>query len=321
MEVHSRDAFRNWLDGLVIHELFRAIGLGARGVVLALLALELVISSVRAQAPMNSDNLAQVDGKLSTARPTLGFKLYRGYLMVVTGSVGGLKNLHFIVDTSASPSIADRRLVEKLAMRQQPESVSVTGEIVGAGRAVLPDVQVGPVSAKFLPVLTLDLSYLARELGTHIDMLIGLDVLAQSSFSIDYEARRIFFGSPPSLPLTLRMESGPPLLLVLAMVDGRASRLLVNTGFPDLMLEVAIGERIQNVKNDQARLAINAAGGEVVCKRGMVRSVRLGEIDFGKQSAVFVNRGRNAFDGSLPITGRFREVTFDFEHHMLGIQR
>src|SRR5262249_22452343 len=201
MEFLSRHAFCNKLDGLVTHIWFRAVRLRTSSLLLVLFALGLVTSSVRSQTPTRTDNLAQADGKTSTARPALNFKLYRGYLIVVTGSVGGLKNLHFIVDTSASPSIADRRLVEKLRMRQRSESVSVTGGIVGAGRAVLTEVHVGPIVAKSLPVLALDLSDLGRELGTDIDMLIGLDVLAQSSFSIDYRARRIFFGEPPSLPL------------------------------------------------------------------------------------------------------------------------
>jgi hypothetical protein len=251
----------------------------------------------------------------------LNFKLYRGYLIVVTGSVGGVKNLHFIVDTSASPSIADRRLLETLGMRQKSESVSVPGGILGAGRAVLTDVQVGPIAAKSLPVLALDLSDLGQELGTHIDMLIGLDVLAQSSFSIDYRARRIAFGPPPTLPITLPMESGPPLVSVMASLDGRVSHLLVNTVSLDFMLEDAAGERIQNVKIDESRLAINAGGRALVCRRGILRSVRLGEIELGEQPAVSVNVARKEFDGSLPITARFKEVAFDFEHHTLGIRR
>ena len=321
MESYSRDAFRNKLDGLVVHKTFRAAGLGTSSVLLALIALALFSSSVLAQTSGRNDSRVQVDEKTSTVRPSLNFKLYRGYLIVVSGSVGGLKNLNFIVDTSTSPSIIDRRLVEKRGICQHSGSVSVPGEIVGAARAVLTDVQLGPISAKSLPVLALDLSYLGQELGTHIDMLIGLDVLGQSSFSIDYRSKRIFFGAPPTLPLTVPMDSGPPLVSVTASLDGRASRLLVNTGFPDFMLEDAFGERIQNVKIDQSRLAINAAGGELVCKRGIVRSVRLGEMDLGEQAAVSVRRGRKDFDGSLRITARFKEVAFDFEHHMLGIRK
>jgi len=313
----SLDILLNKRDRLVTYKSVRAASLGITSLLLALFALELFISSVRAQMPMRGE----IDEKTSTSRPSLSFKLYRGYLIVVTGSVGGFKNLHFIVDTSASPSIIDRSLVERHGICQHSESVSVPGEVVGAARAVLTDVQVGPISAKSLPVLALDLSYLGQELGTRIDMLIGLDILGQSSFSIDYRAKRIFFGAPPTLPLTVPMDSGPPLVGVTTLLDGRASRLLVNTGFPDLMLEEAVGERIQNVKIDQSRLAINAAGGEVVCKRGMVRSVRLGEIDLGEQPAVAVRRGRKEFDGSLPITARFKEVAFDFENHVIGIRR
>src|SRR5262249_19384982 len=134
-------------------------------------------------------------------------------------------------------------------------------------------------------------------------------------------AKCIFFGEPPSLPLMLPMESGPPLVSVLAMLDGQASRLLINTGSPDLMLEGAVGERIQSVEIDQSRLCVNVTRVEVVCTRGMVGSVRLGQIDLGGQSAFFLNRWTKELDGSLPITARFKEVAFDFEHHMLGIRR
>ena len=320
MKCHSRDFFRKKLQHLIRNTLLRA-GLRTSRLLLALLALGVVTASMRAQTPIRTDNLALADGKTSTARTSLNFKLYRGYLIMVEGSVGELKNLHFIVDTSSSPSIADRRLVAKLGILQQSESVSVPGGIVGAGRAVLRDVRVGPLSARSLPVLSLDLSYLGKELGINVDMLLGLDLLGQSSFSIDYRARSIFFGQPPSLPLALPMESEPPLVFVTVMLDGRPSRLLVNTGFPDLMLEGTGGERIQNVNIDQTRLAMNAAGSEVVCKRGTVRSVRLGAMDLGEQPAVFVNRSSKELDGSLPITARFKEVAFDFKHQVLGIRR
>jgi hypothetical protein len=321
MTFHSRDTFRKKLRSLVTQTSFRPVGLGISSLLLVQLAFGLAPLSVRAQTPVTSDHGAQDAGRASTARPALDFKLYRGYLIVVTGSVGGLKNLHFIVDTSTSPSIADCRLVEKLGIRQHSGIVSVPGEIVGAGRAVLTDVQVGPIAAKSLPVLAVDLSGLGRALGTHIDMLIGFDVLGQSSFTIDYRAKRILFGAPPTLPLAVPMDSGPPLVSVITLLDGRALRLLVNTGFPDIMLEEESGERIQNVKIGQSRLAINAAGGEVVCKRGTVQSVRLGEIDLGGQSVVSVSQGRKEFDGSLPITPRFKEVAFDFEHHILGLRK
>src|SRR5215472_2492908 len=84
----------------------------------ALLALGLVATLGRAQTPTGDDVHGQLAGNTSTPRPSLDFKLYRGHLIVVSGSVGGLKNLHFLVDTAANKSIAARRLVERLGVRQ-----------------------------------------------------------------------------------------------------------------------------------------------------------------------------------------------------------
>ena len=47
------------------------------------------------------------------------FKLYRGYVIVVRGSIGGLKNLNFLVDTGAVPSVVDARIARKLHLRGQ----------------------------------------------------------------------------------------------------------------------------------------------------------------------------------------------------------
>jgi predicted aspartyl protease len=293
----------------------------------AVMALSLVASLGRAQTPTGDDVHGQLAGNRSTPRPRLDFKLYRGYLIVVSGSVGGLRNLHFVVDTGTSSSIADRRLVEKLGVRQRPGSVlvpgQIVGQIVGAAPAVLTDVQVGPISAKSLPVLALDLSYLGRELGIHIDMLIGLDLLGQSSFTIDYEAKRIRFGSPPSLPLTLPMQSGPPRVTVPAQVNGERLRMLVITGSPAFMIQIANDPNgnptIQNIDFGHAKVVMNIAGGQTVLRRVTVQSVRLGDAELGPQPAFLVDW--KMFEGTLPIPGRFKEVAFDFEHKMLGLRR
>ena len=41
------------------------------------------------------------------ARNEVPFKLYRGYVIVVRGSIGNLKNLNFLIDTGAVPSVLD----------------------------------------------------------------------------------------------------------------------------------------------------------------------------------------------------------------------
>lgn len=298
----------------------RAICLRQSRMLFALLAF--VTSLGQAQTPAGDEATGQLPGKTSVRRLSLDFKLCHGYLIVVSGSVGGVKNLHFLLDTGTSESIADQQLVERLRAHQHPGTLYVPGETVSAGRAVLSDLRAGPLSVKSVSVSILDLASWQQALRTHIDMLIGLDVLGQRSFTIDYEAKRIFFGEHPPLPLMVPMQSGPPLVSVTAWVSRRPLRMLVNTAIPALTLHAPNEEiAIRDVKTDQSNFTINAAGGLLVSKRVSIQSVRLEDVELGPQPASIVSERRHAFDGSLPLPGAFKVVAFDFERHVLGLRR
>src|SRR5215472_17814717 len=47
-------------------------------------------------------------------RKDIPFELQNGYLIVVRGSIGKLKNLSFVVDTGSSRTIVDERIARKL---------------------------------------------------------------------------------------------------------------------------------------------------------------------------------------------------------------
>jgi predicted aspartyl protease len=289
---------------------------------LVLLALGLVAATGQAQATSSDERNGQLLGAKAMPRSSLDFKLYRGYMIVVPGSVANLTDLHLLVDTGTNLTMVDRRLAEKLGTFQHV-NIRVLGETVSGGKTVLTDLKVGPLSTKSLPVLVLDLSSLEQALHLRIDMVIGLDVLGQSSFSINYETKRMRFGDPPALPLVLPMQSGPPFVSVTARLDGVPLRLLVNTGIPSLILHPAGGQsRIEEVKSERSNLVMNAAGLQFVCKRGSLHALRLADRELGRQTAFIVNDRRNVFDGSLPIPALgFKEVAFDFEHHLLRLRR
>src|SRR4051794_30344685 len=52
----------------------------------------------------------------SSTPNVIALKLYRGYTIVARGSIGNLKNLNFLIDTGAVPSILDRRIAKKLRL-------------------------------------------------------------------------------------------------------------------------------------------------------------------------------------------------------------
>jgi predicted aspartyl protease len=290
---------------------------------LVVLAMAFATSLGHAQEIPTNDARRQLSAAEETGRVGLDFKLYRGYLIVVPGSVGGLTGLHFLVDTGAEHSIADRRLVENLRTSGQPMHMLVAGQAVNAWKTVLSDLKLGPLMSTSLDSWVLDLSFLEEALHRRIDMVIGLDVLKQSAFTINYESKKILFGDPPEQPVQIPMQSGSPFVSVTTRVNNVSYSLLVNTGVPSLMIHANTApRRTQEVKIEQFNLLAHPAGGLLVGKRLELSSVRVGNLELGRQTAFIVNDRNKAFDGSLPI-GRlgFKEVAFDFEHHMLGLRR
>ena len=131
---------------------------------------------------------------------TVRFDLYHGYLMVARGSAGTLKGLTFLLDTGASSSVLDPEIARRLHLQRLPASIAVLGGSVPAERSVAPSLNLGPTQRNNVPVFE-NISFLQKALPVRVDGIIGLDVLGQSAFVIDYPARRIHFGAIPALPM------------------------------------------------------------------------------------------------------------------------
>ena len=70
-----------------------------------------------------------------------------------------------IVDTGAVPSIINAKLVMRLGLETRASTLSAAGKVVPTQTAIIPEVELGPVRADFLPVQVHDLSRLEREIG------------------------------------------------------------------------------------------------------------------------------------------------------------
>ena len=84
-----------------------------------------------------------------------------------------------------------------------------------------------------LPAGVSDLSYLER---VRIDAIVGLDVLARTSFSINYRTRVLRFAPTDREDSVAPLELVWPFLTVRMTIAGRQVRLLVDTGSSDIVL-------------------------------------------------------------------------------------
>jgi predicted aspartyl protease len=254
------------------------------------------------------------------------FDLYYNYLIVVRGSAGPLKGLNFLLDTGASPSVLDRRLAQKLHLQERPANVAVLNGSATAGRTILPSLELGPVRRDNLDVLTEDLWFIQKSLPVHIDAIVGLDVLGQSPFEIDYTSREIRFGPLPLLAnsLPFRIWAGIP--IVNAELNNFSVHLMVDTGAPSLVLfKARTPSPVSPVKIGSVQQSADTIG-EVDRKRVRLQSVRLGEAEFGKMP-VFMAPSRSDeiqedFDGLMsPAALGITKISVDLGRGVLAFSR
>jgi hypothetical protein len=252
------------------------------------------------------------------------FDLYRDYLIVAKGSAGPLKGLHFLLDTGASPTVLDRPLAQKLHLEEIPASIAVLEGSVPAGQATVPSLQFGPVRRDNLHVLIEDLSFFQKALPVHIDAVVGLDVLGQSAFEIDYISHEIRFGSFPPLANSLPLQLKAGLPIVDAEMNRLSVHLLVDTGAYALILfEPSPPSPASPVRISADRSPSTI--GEFDRKQVWLTSLRLGEAEFGKKPAFLVHSRPGAaqdFDGLMsPAALGITKVAVDLERGVLAFSR
>jgi predicted aspartyl protease len=256
------------------------------------------------------------------SRTEIPFRLFRDYTIIVQGSIGGLKKCNLLIDTGAVPTVLDRRVARKLRLVGKPEGLSVFTQSVPAEEMVLPDLRLGPIRAEAVTVLVRDLSFIEEGLGVRVDALLGLDVLGQSDFSIDYSAKKLTFGPVVPLESAFAMQAGPGFVYVTLQVQGQAVRLLVDTGTNHLLLfSGRVGSRLPGLCALGTKTSSNL-GGEVTLKQVQLKEVRLGSNDFPTLEAFLLdNSGGDmpGFDGLLGVRSLgLTRLSFDFARQTIS---
>jgi predicted aspartyl protease len=267
-----------------------------------------------------SQTLLAADGPVEVP-----FKLYRGYAIVARGSIAGLEKLNFLIDTGAVPSVVDRRIAHKLKLSGSAESLSVFSQNVHAQRVVLPDLQIGPVRAERLPVLVRDLAFIEEGMGVRVDAMIGLDVMAQSSFSINYQSRKMVFGAVEPSQSGVAFDLWPGYVVVQFEVQGQRLHLVVDTGAKDLILfDSRVRGRLARMQTADAKTSANM-GGESQLQEVRLPAARLGTTDLGSQKAYLLAASPQAvpnFDGLLGVTALgVKRLAFDFDRQAISWER
>jgi len=257
----------------------------------------------------------------NTAKVSVPFDLYRGYLIVAHGSAGPLKGLNFFVDTGTTLAIFDSRIAKKLQLRDEaPASIVILGGRAQGEDAILPSLAFGPVQRSNIQVVTTDLSFFSKIFPVRI---VGLNIVGEEAFVIDYSARVIRFGPLPALPVSvpLRLDGG------LATFDGEIDHapvhLVLDTGAASLVLFDNATPPGSDLKVDAVQEPDNI--GNFARKAVQLGSVRLGGEEFRQKPAILVRNPKQSqldFDGLVsPAALGISQVAVDLKEGVLAFSR
>ena len=164
------------------------------------------------------------------------FRLEKGYLIVTKCSIADLPELTAIVDTGVTETVLDSTIVQRLQLPTNPDKATFIAKDIPVRLTTLPSLTFGPIRVNSLAAIATELSGLTRQFGFRPDVLIGMDVLHRSSFTIDYKARLLKFEPVTSLSHAAALLEAGRLALIEVILSGQPTRLQLDTGVPGVVV-------------------------------------------------------------------------------------
>jgi len=179
----------------------------------------------------------------------------------------------------------------------------------------------GPSHARELSVIVQDLSFAEEALGTRVDAMIGFDLLGQSSFTIDYESRKLVFGPIDRSFATVPYSPGLPYAIVDLQVQQERLSILVDTGASNLVLFQNGLRNCGAAINTVGRETWISMGGEMPVRKAQLVGTYLGAVSWGQRVAYIPENSANqpsGLEGLLGTIALGKRVAFDPDRNVMA---
>ncbi len=209
---------------------------------------------------------------------------------------------------------------------QDSACIVIVGGRTHGEQIKVPSLELGPVKQSNLDAMSTDLSFFQKTLPIRIDAIVGMDVLGQQPFVIDYSARVIRFGPAAAMhaSIPLRLDRGLPVFD--AEIDHIPVHLLFDTGASALIL-FSSAAQTPGVKVDPAMKPDMKPKqiGSFESRQVRLRALKLGAEEFNKEPALLAGSQKPSefdIDGlmSPPALG-ITQVAVDLKGGVLAFSR
>jgi predicted aspartyl protease len=186
--------------------------------------------------------------------------------------------------------------------------------------AEFPELQFGNIRATNIRLLIFDLASVT-EFADGLDGILGLDVLADSRISIDYDTKKLVIEHVEPTSRDLANQIDTVCTTATANINGVSFHLIVDTGMPGILLYGSrVRERLPSSQTPNARLV--RVGNEMLASELMLDKIMIGNEEIRNVSALVVSSAPvglpPTIDGIIGTqTLRARRLTLDLGHNTL----
>jgi hypothetical protein len=256
---------------------------------------------------------SRADAAQGSANNEVPFELVSGYLVVVEGNIGSLHGLKFLLDTGTTHSVVSTRIADWLQLQRD--------RMTKTDWAAIPEIEFGPIHATQVPVMVTNLDYFKGS-TSHVDVVIGLDLLHLKNFSIDFVDKKVRFGAVETGRHSIPMSSDGVSLNVEAEANGRLIHLILDSGAPGpLMYEERLLSRAVDYSVGQEEHCYRLDG-ILRLTRARVRRLQLGGSDIDHTVLLMHSPGKDVMEGIDGLLGlaalKARRINFDFVTNTLS---
>ena len=269
---------------------------------------------------------------------------FLSHQIVVQVKIGGKGPFNMLLDTDTDPSAIDTTTAKELGLDVGSRGAPATGggtQINTVYPTRLPNLEVGPISARDVVAAVIDLKKISERMGKPIQGVLGYSFLKDRIIQIDYPNSKIrFFSESPyprialapntvnTIAFPLRREDGV-VLIDSVFINNEKFRATLDTGSsssfsltPEAVAVLGLDDQAQDGKAGSS-IGYN---GEYADKSGILKSVRLGRLALESVPATFwlPNTGHDKKSYQVNIGNAFFQdfmLTFDFRGKMVVIER
>jgi predicted aspartyl protease len=229
--------------------------------------------------------------------------------------------MRFLIDTGTNPTIVDMRTAQALGMHGELVGLALFDRKLPVEKTVLSQLDLGPIRKQAIPVVISDLKFLEKDVVGHVDAILGLAVLGDRNFTLDYKQKELVFGAVEN-KRAVPFASDPPFVTVQVEFGGQPLSLLVDTGTSGLVLfQSRIRGKLEQVRTNDYSHAKHI-GGQFGYETVILPESRFGKADMGPVAAFVVQdkaEDKRQFDGLMGIPFLHpRRLSFDFQKHTLS---